>query len=399
MLPWIMKLKRVASALAATLPVLLAAGCAADDGMRIVKTAKMGGFAGYTVNEIVAMPDQGFVLAGQRSQRGWASKVDADGRELWRYVEPDYGIDRPHGRISGAVAGENGSVWLCGAPIYPPTRTEFRQPAGLTHIDASGKVLAELRLTPESLSAPSRSFFARCVDWNGGIAVVGEVNMGQPASRTGPSYYWILFMDRQGHKQWEKLVPYHLDDADIFLQAAVANDGGLMITAIYPTENQTEVTHIEPTGKVIAQRTWSGQWRWVHALDTSAASLWISRPGDSTLNTLRTANKQLEPVTFRPLDVGHENRRANFIYANNHSLLAFGGRKSLFGYQKHVLRLDKNGTYQELRIDKPEVIWLDAAVPTKTPGEFLAAGQLNATVSDNRGSGIGLFWIQTQFKK
>lgn len=399
MLPWIMKLKRVASALAATLPVLLAAGCAADDGMRIVKTAKMGGFAGYTVNEIVAMPDQGFVLAGQRSQRGWASKVDADGRELWRYVEPDYGIDRPYGRISGAVAGENGSVWLCGAPIYPPTRTEFRQPAGLTHIDASGKVLAELRLTPESLSAPFRSFFARCVDWNGGIAVVGEINMGQPASRTGPSYYWILFMDKQGRKQWEALQPYHLGNLDIFLQAAVANDGDLIITATDPNKGETEVTRIGPSGKLVAQRTWPGLWKWIHALGKPMGPRWIKEPGSISVNALRTASRQLEPKDFKPISAVDEGYRATAIYANDHFVWLFNMRRSLFGYQAHISQLKNGENYRELKLSKPEVTWIDTAVPTKNAGEFLVAGALNAMVPDNRNHAIGLFWIQTQSKK
>jgi hypothetical protein len=146
-------------------------------------------------NAIVRMPDGGFVVAGVAGT-AWAVGTDSTGRILWKHVEPsDKGMhESSESEYHGAVLLKNGNILLCGEHS---TRDHQAGAPLITVLDGKGRLVEQPALYPNGNGSMFTSTIYKCINWEGGIALVG----GGSDAHNG--FYWLVKLDSNGTLEWQ----------------------------------------------------------------------------------------------------------------------------------------------------------------------------------------------------
>jgi hypothetical protein len=331
-------------------------------------------------NVIVRAGNDDFVVAGSipGAQEAWATKIDAQGKPIWRYVTGvrDSGLapgDVPEFR--GAAVMKDGSTFLCG---YMPTPAGKYLPALLTHLDAAGHTINESLLKPSNSAEHGLSYLDDCVPWKNGVAMLGHVIHfvgGQTRN-----LYWTLALDQRGHLLWETLLPTQLDNLDSVGPWQVGplmvySDFGLLFAG---GNSSTEVFWVSETGDLIAKTKFSGAFRLFRNLDVPRVPEMYGSVSSGLLKTVALDNN---------LTITHTSQANKMLKFDpyiayqmpNKSIVMFGSSRA--GYAKQL------GMYIDSTLQSAQAIdlhhhgyadtaFISAAAPTGRDGEYVTARPL-----------------------
>lgn len=148
----------------------------AADHIKVTKEVLLEHGVSISPSTIVQTKDGGYVTPGGLSGNlGWATRVDANGKMIWRYQIPIQG----ESNYTGAISLGDDTTLLCGyKSIHHPTDL---MPGGkdlvgvLTHIDIGGKVLSDIVIRPKELGEFPINYIKGCKPWGDGFAVFGSI--------------------------------------------------------------------------------------------------------------------------------------------------------------------------------------------------------------------------------
>ncbi len=330
---------------------------------------------------IVRTHDNGLIVVGSlerphEPRSAWATKTDIAGNVVWRYTAPlREKINRNDGpEFTSAAVMSDDSVFLCGRM---PT---VQDGAGLlTHLDKNGNVLSEQLLKPRDLDSGS---FVSCVEWNGGIAIVGTTGKMTPAelSQSHPSpydvqfFYWIASFDINGKMKWEKLVPLSdkREGFDYISPLQLTPDGGFVFVTTRYTLG-TRVLHVNADGDLLSSRV----------MDENSILL-QPHSSDADIRLLSTQTESLTLITLdgdlqelKRLTAGHEVGEVDMAHLlPDGSIVLFGAKhdKKGWSYLAWAMCVDpklEHSSFVPLGATG-ESGWAKAGVPLRKAGEFVS---------------------------
>ncbi|MET4493569.1 hypothetical protein [Bradyrhizobium sp. LA7.1] len=366
---------------------------------------------------IVRTHANGFVIAGNHGDKeAWATRVDAEGRIEWRYVKPVQRSFEGGPNYSSAAVMPDDSVFLCGT--YPVNGSHGL----LAHLDKAGMVLNEESLYPTDGHLAVARFDA-CMPWQHGVAIVGvawrPLKTPRPAKLAGgppiftEPFYWVMAVDGDGKVKWEKLIPIDenggIDEMAIFHQPLA--DGGFLFTGVGKNTG-TEIIHVGRKGDVLAKAVFPAEALTpVQPIDDKDRTFQLASTGTEKF-TVITLNKDLQEV--KRLSERHERGRIYTAYRMpDQSLVLFGTHRLPANYEAWVMKLNPTlQDEQDLYFPPPNAnIWIRAAVPLDTPGDFATARLVapsNLSWKDEyeiingrekKGAGIGLTAVHVNYNE
>ena len=321
-------------------------------------------------SSIIQVKDGGYVITGKMGL-GWATRVDANGTMRWRYQIPILG----QSNYTGAVSLSDDTTLLCGYKAIAVTGGESI--AGiLTHIDKTGKVLSERVLRPQEEGAFGGSYLKGCMPWGNGFALYGVTDRasGPPVPpRTIERFYWLLALDAKGEVKWQKLLPtkYDVDPKSVY----IASDQSIVIDPVNGITQSGERTKVVPDA--------SGATAYdhlIHPITTGSDRRWKIDPN---LIPLKSDLKY---------DVSKTKLRTNIAYSlPDRSLVQFGSVTRGHVYYAAIDWQSPDRKQLET-FEFGETLWVDDAIPTGNPGEFVTVRLVNGSV--NKRVGMVLSFIQ-----
>lgn len=347
--------------------------------------------------------DGGFIIAGSANMTAWATKLDNQGRTLWRYNTGLREVMKPFRgfpEFRGIAAMPDDSVYLCGD--IPRPHASGLTSALLTHLDKQGRVLNEQWVTPHGDVEVqiASSFFAGCAMWNDGLVVIGRVQKQSDPREGGIGipiphlFYWLIKLGASGNIIWQKYIPvpagpiFPVDPTNFRLLATRHN---LVFSAT--DGNKTDIVSLTEHGDIYARNTIPGYLRLVQPMFTTGDIQLIGRggvqnsaPPDKVLVTLDTDLHVTRRVTHPLADKFYPN--ITYQMANK-TLVAFGEGIHLLGqsYRGEIVRFDQALNEQD-RLDL-EVNGIDSAgdISVACPGvdanQFLVAKKAVSKDSEN----------------
>jgi hypothetical protein len=357
--------------------------------IHIDKQVWVEGLDGH-VKAIARSSSGGFVVAGYLGT-GWAVATDAQGNALWKYVSPldeDLVLPSPafsHSEYHGVVPLANGNVLLCGEKYTKAHHTV----ASITILNGMGELIEERQeFTNEDRDYTSSSIY-RCVRWNDGVAVIGSTQDG-PAK----SFVWLMRLDGNGAKQWQK----PLDAGTVSVDSSSVADRNLVLAriSISPATTAFTLAEYNDKGDVLATSApIIGSFPYFLrpvAADQGIALLdHFDLSNTLQLHTLDGRLAQLE----KPIQVAVVNfdLQEGFGYRlPDHSLLLFGRTATQSGDRGSIEWIGKRGEYLTLS-GFPQILQsltFGDAIPIAN-NQFVVAAAQNAYVS--RTHGLFLTWI------
>ena len=297
---------------------------------------------------------------------------------MWEYS--DSGAE-----LNGAVNLPDDSTLLCGKDYESTSKGQIYY-GFLVHLDLSGKELSKDHWYPTTDQTYKISQFSTCLRWADGVALVGGV------SSSGGSLGWLIKLNDQGVKEWEKLGP---DVGE--LDAIETQEHDLVMVAKDPGGHPgKQIIRLDQTGVVIGQRKVASDFfslvRFV--VPSTNAYLIVLEGAQSHLLTLdRQLHDAIPPQTFHSISVVDRQGRA-YLYADRS--LALFGNASLPGNMSTaaIAHIDpqskQNGVYLFPQSGESSA-WISDAVQL-SPSLFVTVRQL-VTPQNTARTGIVLDWV------
>jgi len=257
-------------------------------------------------------------IAGYRAA-AWAVSTDDQGKVLWKYEEPvDEALAREHpnattSEFHGVVPLANGNFLLCGHK-----GRAFRSTALVMIIDRTGHVVEQRMGFLEGDPGHTSSSVMRCFRWDDGVALFGWATDG---SKGGP---WIIKLDENGVKQWQRILA---PDTPVSDPIEVANHS--LVTSSFDINSfNLSLARMNNKGEVVVTgaplKTYNHNvLRW-SAPSTGIAVITYNDAGTAQLHSFNDRLEQGE----KPKPLEYFNAEQGFGYQlADHSLLLFGQRE------------------------------------------------------------------------
>ena len=228
-----------------------------------------------------------------------------------------------------------------------------------------------------------------------GFIVVGTSNSNASGSKTADSKgdidYWIIKLDANGNKQWDKTIGGSLaDDAQYIIQTS---DGGYLVAGLSMSDSTGDKTE----NNINIGETWRNNDVWIVKLDASGNKQWDNTIGGTADEGQRIRYQNHEGATRRKL-VCKQTAEGGFLIATT-SQSNISGDKTADrhdGYCDYwVVKTDVNGTVlwdKTIGGDGEEYL---SAMDIAPDGSFLIGGYSwsNASFEKTEGKKVSDFWI------
>lgn len=333
----------------------------------------VGIFPAIFPSAIIRTKDGGYVVTGSiGSALAWATRVDAKGQLQWRYqIHPG----QPGGsNFEGAVTLSDDSTLLCGWKTISVSGGT-NEVGDLTHINKDGKVLSERVIRPQEPGEFSIANLHGCLPWGDGFALIGYTSRFSDSPDHPPRkmehFHWIMALDASGNIKWEKLIPTPTGGVNLHAVYAaigtvyVAPDQNLVMGSIRISQDgqikNSEIKDASSTyliPQVIAEP--DGYWKIEQRTVLSASSF----------------NTQFQPKTAYILP--------------NQTAVKFGSVVRSNVYYAAVEWQSPDRKQSEI-FELGDFDWVNDAIPTGNPGEFVTVRQQN---SDLKKTALTLSFIQ-----
>ena len=375
-----------AASLAATFTI--STGLADPSNRKITVTKEvllMQGTTGIALHSIVKTPDGGFVIVGSIGN-GWATRVTAAGEVIWNYHDSGKSPSDHYGQnpFKGALILPDNSTLLCGSKGSAAAGDDMT--GYLVHLDPAGNVLSRSSLYPNGDKAYGMSSINRCFPWKDGFALLGG------ASSHGAGAGWLMKLNSQGTKEWEKIGP-NLTAGEGIETA----DHDLALLSPGATLNTVILRRISTEGEMSAQRTIEQTgFHFIRTVEPSTnVYAAIYRLSSSSLSTSVAA------FDSNLRDLAPESPIKTILFDHGRAFMFPDQSLAVFGY---VDLRDHSSTAAVAYVDsrfnekssyhfKPEheSIWVVDAVALNSEGDFAVIR--NSVPLDEKHVGVVLSWV------
>jgi hypothetical protein len=184
----------------------------------------------------------GFVVVGEAAS-AWAAATDANGQFLWKYSLPiDSHVQfQVQSTFHGVVPLPSGGVLACGELFT----ADNRRTAIVVLLDSEGKLVEQRTIVPKDDATVRSSSFLSCATWGDGVVLTGRWF----DTRRDQGYYWIVKLDKNGVREWEKLGE-ELPGFD----AVVTSDQSLTVVGIPVRTRIVTIARFTPKGDLVATK-------------------------------------------------------------------------------------------------------------------------------------------------
>lgn len=328
-------------------------------------------------NQIIHTKDGGYVVAGRIGNVfAWATRLDAKGNMQWRYQAPVLNDlpYRPDATFEGAVTLGDDSTLLCGyKTVSVPGGKDV---VGiLTHIDKAGKVLSDRVIRPQEPGVFGGSYLKGCFPWAGGFALIGDtyrVSDSSQAPDHTERFFWLFGLDAAGNVKWEKLIP---NSTGGFSNHIFTNALG----TIYESLDQDLVMGSSRVSQ-------GGEIKNIELKETTSDFLIPQIIADSN------GHWKVDQRIVLPLTLFKTELRPKVAYSvPDHSLVEFGSivRNNVY---YAAIEWQSPDQKQSETFEFGDTLWVNDAIPTGVPGEFVTVRQ--ASPLNLKVTGMFLSFIQ-----
>jgi hypothetical protein len=308
----------------------------------------------------VIVPDHrgGYIIAGASAEirpnfdnyEGWAIRVDGVGDTKWWFKATKISTPPAAGLgFSGAMVLADDSVLFCGTGLRDTATKGL-----LAHVTADGKFIDERLSRPEEDTPLSvNTGFATCIPWGDGFAVLGFVE------RDG----WLVKLDRNGKFEWQlRGSAYSGEEA-----MEMANHDLVIVTNLNPLYGTT-IRRLNPQGKVVASYSDTGSGHLIHPL-AATTNLRVYVIDE---NNGHTRYLTLDGNLKRVADTAAEQFYTKKAYEKpDGSLILFGGTWGPESTSAVGIRDTHGRMVRYALTPRFQSNWIDDAVPTGRPNEFV----------------------------
>ena len=263
--------------------------CSCPDDLIIDWQISEGGSTGDILNVILPTADGGYLLGGRSQSAGatgtkaslnygnydyWLVKIDANGTKLW---DSSYGGSE-FDEIWSILPTADGGYLIGGYSSSPANgnkiaATNGQQDYWMIKINADG-----VRQWERSYGGTSIDLFtSMTATADGSFLLSGYSISGVNGTKTAPGNgnydYWVLKIDANGNQLWDKT--YGGSGADMFPQIIPAADGGFLVGGY--SSSPADGTKTRPSLDADY---------WVVKIDAEGTQLWDSIYGGSSAETL-----------------------------------------------------------------------------------------------------------------
>jgi hypothetical protein len=265
------------------------------------------------------------------------------------------------------------STYLCG---HMPRPIGVHSPALLTHLANDGKLLDEQMLYPEDDQSQWSGDFHKCMPWDDGLLIIGNAvtfkhvapTAQHPLPNDAHRFYWLVALDEDGKKKWEKLIPTTemggYDEVTI-----LPRSNGSFIFAAGRNTVETEILHIKRNGDLEKRRTLPNEtYLIVQPVDKDDSKLQLVSVFTKDWLTAITLNDDLEE-TSHAIEPAERGTVKTAYRMPDQSLILFG---SQFPYKASVLKVDAalKNIQRLLLLPNSTTGSVNDAVPAAIPGQF-----------------------------
>jgi hypothetical protein len=227
-----------------------------DESGAILWQKTIGNVASEMPNDIEATPDGGYIIAGQHSDPASANtydflivKTDGEGTVEWQKILGGTGYDVAHSIHATPdggyiVAGESNSADGDATPGVG--MMDF----WVLKLSSEGNIVWQKKLG----GTQNDTAFNIQLTADGGYAVAGvtESNNGDVMGNHGSNDYWLVKLDSNGNKQWQKT--YGGTSIDYGVCMTSAPDGGFVLSG-FVFSNDGDVTGNHGAGDMWVVKT------------------------------------------------------------------------------------------------------------------------------------------------
>lgn len=248
-----------------------------------------GGSGAESINTVLATRDGGYLLGGsstsgsegdktQASRGGndyWLVKVDAQGRKQW---DRTYGGDSTD-VLRAAQQTSDGGYLLGGGSLSGRNGDKSQPNQGesdfwVIRLDAQGNKLWDRTFG----GSKGESVTALQLTPDGGCVLAGTSFSPRSGDKTEDSMqgdFWVVKLDANGRKQWDRTIGGN--DLDVLDDLQVAPDGGFFLGGVSQSPISRDRTHAR-------RGTYDG---WLVKLTAAGTTQWDVAYGGSAYNRLR----------------------------------------------------------------------------------------------------------------
>lgn len=352
-----------------------------SNSLSIIKEVLVRGVVGRPA-ALVQISGGGFAMVGAGAT-AWAAETDGGGVLLWKYVLPPDPTVHMSGQSAyrGVVALANGGILACGE-----LWTKKQQTAIVTILDSRGVLVQQRTLFPKDDTGIRTSSFQSCFPWGDGFALTGRWYDGQQA------YYWLLKLDRNGIREWEKL-----GDELPGLNGVVNEDQSLTLVGIPVHGTAVKIARFNPKGELIATRkTAFSEARAVRSVTPTSVIRVIGVDSDNR-NVLLSLAGDLHD-TSAPKQIAWLNIREGCAYNIADGSVVLFGNKFIDGaiYRSSIGWLDRHDAADDEHImavpDKRDTSYTVSDAAPISSRRFVTVRDLERSV-DPENNGVVLSWV------
>lgn len=354
---------------------------------------------------IARAPDGGYLIAGHVNYSAWATKVDQDGKVIWRQDLPGSSVNPCCGgtQYRGITFLSDRSALLCGTMDVTAPATEGRprpQILGLTVVvNAQGEIVRKQTLTPPQLIPAGQTdqglnYLDQCAtSGDGAIAVGSGYRLSGDPNRIA-YFTWLVGLDRSGAVTSNKVIsiPVPSQNQPVSMNHLFATPRGdfLMVDPSHDAVRFKKDGTIEATGRIeIPIMLSSGPEEPMRAIAQLDSSDIVTTDADIQVVD-RKKGKDWQFI------------RSAAYRLSNGSIASFGSTE-MYGGTAAVEWLSPDAAFEEIKIFMPThgSGQVDAVAPTSRADEFATVrlvipGLRHKVGPDETRSGVLLTFLRFQ---
>lgn len=347
------------------------------------------------LHSIVKTSDGGLIILGDFGH-GWAMRVTDAGAVVWDYLDDGHSVPDSHypdqNSFSGALVLSDNSTLLCGRKQGPSAGDDTS--GYLVRLDAAGKVLSRLSVYPNGDKTYQTSSIRHCFQWGDGFAVLGGASSG--GTHTG----WLMKLDSQGNKEWERVGPNYSAGGEGFETA----DHDLVVASSGATLNAVILRRFNTKGEMTAERTIEqNQFRFIRTVEPSTnvyAGIYRLSPSSSSSSGV-SLSTSVGSYDSKLQDLGPERSIKTISFDFGRAFVFPDQSLAVFGYvdlpdgtsTAAVAYVDSHSKEKSNYLFKPvhQSNWVVDAVALDNHGNFVTIR--SAVSADEKQIGIVLSWV------
>jgi hypothetical protein len=328
-------------------------------------------------NAIVRTPEGGFLIAGF-SGTAWAVATNAQGEELWKYIDPP--DDSVHERSQsfsrsvfyGAVPLGNGNALFCGSKDTKDGQTVN----DITILDNNGHAVERRTEIPNGDRTLKSSSFGECFHTEDGVTLMGSANNGTQG------YLWIVRLDKSGGKKSEILV-----NAMGAVKDIEAAEPSWVIDTAGSAFDELNLIRVNQKGEIIARRPIKGRFLIRLRPSVSTRKTRVIGYADGGQATLYILDEELHD-SENPKLVGNFDVTQGVGYVLKDNSLALFGRKDNAAVA-WISASGRSSTIREFDLKYKSFV-IEDAVPISA-NQFVSVRDSVSTNPSDRG--VVMSWI------